>query len=445
MRLVGECLLTGLLSVQWHLALASPQQHPLHDTSPALGTATASAPAFRASLLSLHERLVSISSVSGTEDAVGSFLVDHLTANGWAAYLDFVPPAHNTPPHQYRFNVVAWRNPEATGQPPRFPPRHRPRVVLSSHIDVVPPYIPYSIDEGTVTANTTIRGRGSVDAKAAVAAQIVAAEELLASEESGVKETDLMLVFVVSEETAGDGMRHFSSLLASQTDSSLAFDAVIFGEPTTNRLACGHKGFVACTVTAYGKAGHSGYPWLGKSATGLLVEGLAAVLATDLGSSEKWGNSTVNVGTLAGGVAANVIAEKAEALMAIRVAIGPERRPGGRRATAVDEDEEDQRSGADKVVDRLKKVLASVDNEIEVSCNNGYGVVECDCDVDGFETIVVNYGTDVPNLAGNHTRYLYGPGDILVAHSDHEALTVGDLEESVAGYQRLVRHALGLR
>ena len=60
----------------------------------------------------------------------------------------------------------------------------------------------------------------------------------------------------------------------------------------------------------------------------------------------------------------------------------------------------------------------------------------------GFDRIVVNYGTDVPNLQGNYTRYLYGPGDILVAHSDHEALRLGDLETAVEGYKRLIKHAL---
>jgi acetylornithine deacetylase len=56
---------------------------------------------------------------------------------------------------------------------------------------------------------------------------------------------------------------------------------------------------------------------------------------------------------------------------------------------------------------------------------------------------VVSYGTDIPSLKGNHKKYLYGPGSILVAHSDHEALNVSDLLEAVRGYQILVREALG--
>ncbi len=55
---------------------------------------------------------------------------------------------------------------------------------------------------------------------------------------------------------------------------------------------------------------------------------------------------------------------------------------------------------------------------------------------------MVNYGTDIPNLKGSHKRYLYGPGNILVAHSPDEALRVRDLEKAVEGYKRLIIHAL---
>jgi len=54
----------------------------------------------------------------------------------------------------------------------------------------------------------------------------------------------------------------------------------------------------------------------------------------------------------------------------------------------------------------------------------------------------VNYGTDIPNLKGDHKRYLYGPGSIMMAHSDHEHLTVGELEAAVKGYKALIEHSL---
>jgi acetylornithine deacetylase len=60
----------------------------------------------------------------------------------------------------------------------------------------------------------------------------------------------------------------------------------------------------------------------------------------------------------------------------------------------------------------------------------------------GFKDIVVNYGTDIPNLQGDHKRYLYGPGDILVAHSDHEHLKISDMEIAVEGYKTLIKASL---
>lgn len=406
MRVASIALLlcTSAVASGLQLSDADAEQAPLshHSSTPV--------PPFRARLLGLHRNLVSIESITGRENSAASFLVDYLTSRGWEAYLDFVPPMPNTPPRRERFNVVAWRS---DGDPsPMLPPKVPPRVLLTSHIDVVPPYIPYGIDAagksagaGVATrgaaheagvagsiggllefdlagidANTTIRGRGSVDAKASVAAQIVAAEELLATKE--IAESDVMLVYVVGEETTGDGMRHFSAALtrASRDGSNapaLRFDAAIFGEPTQNKLACGHKGHLACAVEAKGMAGHSGYPWLGKSANAVLVEALEKMLKTDLGSDEKWGNTTVNVGTLQGGVAANVIAEEAKALVALRVAIGPER------------------DGGDIVKGRVEALLKEVDAEaLSMKCDNGYGVVKCDCDVEGEEPLVLQFQLD---------------------------------------------------
>jgi acetylornithine deacetylase len=56
--------------------------------------------------------------------------------------------------------------------------------------------------------------------------------------------------------------------------------------------------------------------------------------------------------------------------------------------------------------------------------------------------MVAAYGTDIPNLKGDFTKYLYGPGTILVAHGARENLTVGVLEDAVEGYQKLILHSL---
>ncbi|KAL0938289.1 acetylornithine deacetylase [Colletotrichum truncatum] len=392
---------------------ASPQTPHGPVVAATSASTTSSAPSWRNDLISLHRSLIEIPSISGNESEAGKFLVDYLTGRGYVSHLQFLPPRDNNTNETPRFNVLAWK----TNQ--RQP---KPRIVVTSHYDVVPPHIPYSISDEKITPDTRISGRGSVDAKASVAAQIIALEDLLAQDK--VNEEDVLLVFVVGEEDRGDGMRFFSDSL-HEVDPPVQFESVIFGEPTENKLACGHKGGLYCDIKARGVAGHSGYPWLGKSANEIMIKALAKIISTDLGSNEKWGNTTVNVGQITGGVAQNVIPESSVARIAVRVAIGPEA------------------DGGNIVKARIQKILDETDAEdLELTCTHGYGVVEANCDVDGFETLVANYGTDIPNLKGSYTRYLYGPGTILVAHGRNENLTVADLEEAVTGFQKLILHAL---
>ncbi|KAH8736255.1 acetylornithine deacetylase [Ilyonectria robusta] len=395
------------------LSLCSEQQAPLFGSpKQAPAASDADAPSYRSELLKLHKALVSTESISGAEHDVGEVLSQYLADLGYITQVQPVPPRDDTPANKDRFNVLAWR----AGID------HDPTVLLSSHIDVVPPHIPYGIDDGEVTKHTMIRGRGSVDAKGSVAAMIIALDELL--KEKKVDPSKLMMLFVVGEEVSGDGMNQFSNAVANK-ELPYHFESVIFGEPTENKLACGHKGALFCDINAKGFPGHSGYPWLGKSANELMIRAFAKVFETDLGSSELFGKTTVNVGRFNGGVAANVIPAFANVGMGVRVAIGPEE------------------SGASIVQEKIEKIFHDISEDaFDLQCTPGYGSVECNCDVDDFDTIVVNYGTDIPNFKGDHTRYLYGPGSILVAHGANENLTVADLETAVEGYQKLILHAL---
>ncbi|KAK3346102.1 hypothetical protein B0T25DRAFT_624670 [Lasiosphaeria hispida] len=398
-----------------------PEQQPILAAPPHHSTP----PPYRSTLLSLHKSLIDIPSLSGAEHPAALFLQTYLSAHNYTVALQQVAAAPGTPANAPRYNVLAWPGSPSPSDPD--PARSRaPRVLVTSHIDVVPPYIPYSssaADDGEeVTGDTVIRGRGSVDAKGSVAAQITAVSELLAA--GAVRSEDVMLLFVVGEETSGDGMKAFSAEFHRE-GRGRGLEAAVFGEPTENRLACGHKGVFGGTVYVQGRAGHSGYPWLGKSATGLLIKGLEAVFEADLGSSERFGNTTVNVGRIAGGVAANVIAKEASALLAVRVGHG------------------DFETGAVEVEKKIEKIFGDLDEEaFTIKWSHGYGPVECDCDIDGFKTVITNYGTDVPNLKGDHASYLYGPGTILVAHGDDEALRVRDLEEAVEGYKKIIQHVL---
>ncbi|KAM0425532.1 hypothetical protein ACHAPT_009322 [Fusarium lateritium] len=390
---------------------SSQQQQPLAASGRAPHSAH-DAPSYRSELLSLHKSLIEISSISGTEHDVGVWLESYLSGKGYTTARQKIRPFDNTPPGKDRFNVLAWRPSDDFD----------PKVAISSHIDVVPPHIPYGIDEGEITKETRISGRGSVDAKGSVAAQITAVEELIKA--GKVDASKLLLLFVVGEEKTGDGMRGFSDALANK-ELPYNLDAVIFGEPTENKLACGHKGALFCDVTTKGFPGHSGYPWLGKSANELMIRAFAKILDTDLGTSALFGDTTVNIGSFHGGVAANVIPEEAVVGLGVRVASGS------------------QENGHQIVHDKIQAIFDEIDKEaFTFECSHGYGPVEANCDVDDFDTIVVNYGTDIPNLKGDQTRYLYGPGNILVAHGAQENVTVADLETAVEDFQKLILHAL---
>jgi len=343
-------------------------------------------------LLDLHRELVDIPSISGHELDVGNHITKYLQSIGLTVEKQAADPYPDV--KKPRNNIYAYHGKE-----------RRTRVLVTSHIDTVPPFLPYKKEEDVIW------GRGSVDAKGSVAAQIKAFEELQA--EGEFEEGDVGLLFVVGEEVGGDGMKRANEL-------GLNWESVIFGEPTELKLASGHKGGVTMVIKAHGKAGHSGYPETGKSANAMIIPALHGLLDAEWPSSDKYGNTTVNIGTINGGVAANVLAAEAEAKLLIRIADG----------TPADIEK--------IVIDVLKKT----GERFELEARPGYGPVPLDADVPGFETIVVNYGTDVPNLKGDHKRYLYGPGTILEAHSAHEHLRVKDLEEAVEGYKKLIQYSL---
>ncbi|CAP65206.1 uncharacterized protein PODANS_5_4450 [Podospora anserina S mat+] len=406
------------------LLLCSALYPPAAHATP---TPHADGPFYRHDLLALHKNLVEIPSLSGTEEDAALFLQEYLGKQNYSIELQPIPAGLNTGSNT-RCNVLAW--PTA-----KKPSTADFKLLITSHIDVVPPYIPYkTTPSGPITPDTLISGRGSVDAKASLAAQLIALSTLLSSE--SISPSDVMLLFVVGEETSGLGMKEFSrrsrssskvSLFGSSSDEKqYRFASAIFGEPTENKLACGHKGITNGIVRSRGKAGHSGYPQLGKSANEVLIRSLHTILNTDLGSSERYGNTTVNIGVLEGGVAANVIPKSASARLAVRVASGS------------------QKEGHKDVIAKIEHILKETDGDaLSSEWFGGYGPVKCRCEVDGFETMVASYGTDVPNLEGGHTSYLYGPGSILVAHGDDEGLRVRDLEEAVEGYRKLILHVLG--
>jgi acetylornithine deacetylase len=311
-----------LLLVNWVQANASVDQQLL--------SSSASSPT---ALLELHKALIEHESISGNEYAVAQWLVSYLKAQSYTVETQEVTPASSS--QQPRLNVLAY-----VGK------ARETRTLITSHIDTVPPYWPYE------RRGDEIWGRGSVDAKASVATQITAVQEMLAAGE--IREGDVAMLFVVGEEVSGDGMRKANEL-------GLKWETVIFGEPTELKLATGHKGIMGFEIRAKGKAGHSGYPELGRNANNMLIPALCALRNLELPWSEEYGNTTLNIGRMEGGVAANVIPEEARASITIRIA-----------------------DGTPAVIEKIVgDAIRKTGQELEVDVHSGYGPVYIDSDVQG--------------------------------------------------------------
>lgn len=171
----------------------------------------------------LLKSLMSIVSTSELEYDIGIYLEQHLQSLGYT--VERIPVA----PGSTRHNVYAYLGSS-----------RKTRLLLTAHMDTVPPHIPLTID------GDIIRGRGSSDDLGPLAAQIVAAEEL--RREGKIRaEGDIGLLFVVGEENGGHGM-------VAANDMGLSWESGIFAEPTQSKLAKGHKGQVAFEIIAQGIA-----------------------------------------------------------------------------------------------------------------------------------------------------------------------------------------------
>lgn len=332
-------------------------------------------------LFELTRALIDTESITGNEKRVGLQLLDYVSALA-ARYGGYAERSEVEPD---RANIFAcWGE--------------RPTVTLSTHMDTVPPFIASREDAGFIW------GRGACDTKGIAAAMLTAAEALL---QSGVR--GFGVLFVVGEERNSAGAYH-----AAAHPKGARY--LINGEPTENKLALGSKGALRYEIAAAGRMAHSAYPELGESAIDKLLDALARIRAIPLPVDALLGPSTLNIGTIAGGRAPNVIADQAKAEVMIRL-VGDSAATKDAIAAAV--------AG-----------LAEAREMIEIPALR-LGSLP------GIETTVVAYTTDIPAFgAAWGTPYLIGPGSIHVAHTLDERIPKRQLEDAVGIYQRMVSELL---
>jgi acetylornithine deacetylase len=328
----------------------------------------------------LTRSLVDIESISGNERRMGEYV--HACLAPLAE--KFGGSAELIEVEPERFNVLArWGDPVVT---------------MSTHLDTVPPFFPSREND------EFIWGRGACDVKGIIAAMIHAAQRLL---DEGIR--NFALLFVVGEERNSAGARFAAR-------HPLGSRYLINGEPTENKLALGSKGTLRYEIDAHGRMAHSAYPELGESAIEKLLTALGRLRETAWPVDPLLGPSTMNIGVISGGRAPNVIPDFARAEVLIRLVGDPD----------------PVRRAVEKAVDGLAEA-----REILSIPALRLGSME------GFETCVVAYTTDIPAFDGKWGRpFLVGPGTIHVAHTSEERIPKKQLLEAIDIYYNLTKRLL---
>ncbi|HEX9564259.1 MAG TPA: M20/M25/M40 family metallo-hydrolase [Gemmatimonadaceae bacterium] len=337
------------------------------------------APIAASPVTSIARELMAIDSTTGLEGAVIDAMERLLAGRGWPVFRIPVAPAREC--------LLARSEPD-------------PDVTFSTHLDTVPPFI------APMLSGDRLSGRGACDAKGIAAAMVEAAGIL---RDRGER---VALLFVVGEETTHDGARAANQWIADNLPARPR--VLVNGEPTESTLALGTKGAIRAIVRTVGRAAHSAYPELGHSAIASLVSLLAELDHLVLPEDPVLGKTTINIGSISGGVADNVIAPHAEARLMARL------------VTPADE--------VWAILHQWAAGRATLERGVSVPLVRLAAV-------DGFATSVAAYATDLPALTNWGTPYLFGPGSVHVAHTDDEYVSLSELDRAVESYVRLAAAA----
>ena len=322
-------------------------------------------------------------------------------------------------------------------------PADRAGVALSGHTDVVPTEgQAWTTDPFRMTrVENRLYGRGTADMKGFVAcairAAVLAARRDLAA--------PLHLAFSCDEEVGCVGVRPMLDLLAGQGVRPLA---CIVGEPTSMRLATGHKGKIALAVTFKGREGHSALAPNLLNAITLASEFIQAVTALQ-DEAEREGvrdeaydipYATLHVGRISGGEALNIVPSRCVLDMEIRSA-----EPAEAEALL-----QQIRKAAQAIV--RKRVDRFPEAAIEIEVRNAYpGLNAAEDDaaavlvrrlIGANETMKVAFGTEgglYRERLGTPT-VICGPGSMDQGHKADEYVTLEQLDRCDRMMDALLDH-----
>ncbi|HEX4312016.1 MAG TPA: acetylornithine deacetylase [Acidobacteriaceae bacterium] len=295
-------------------------------------------------------------------------------------------------------------------------------LVFMCHTDTVPYAADWPQALHPVLKNGNLHGCGSCDVKGFLACLLC----VISSKASRKLPDGLRLVLTAEEEIGCIGAAHLKA------SDALRPRRIVIGEPTMLQPARAGKGYCLAEVAVHGKEAHSAHPQQGVSAIANAarlvnaIEEFATQLAAKTNSFFDPGFTTINIGTIQGGTAKNVV----PGLCRFEL----EWRPiPGEPANSVLE-------SVTAIIERLHRSDPVFHAEIKpVRQQPGFETAATASLVQSVEALSGNPATSIP--FGSEASIfapiadeviVFGPGDMRTAHSSRECVPVAELDRAVA-------------
>lgn len=330
-----------------------------------------------------------------TVDAVRDLLVETLSDHGVEAAVDD------------QGTVLASRGEES---------RAATHLVLNTHLDTVPPHVPFDRD------GDVVRGRGACDAKGPLTALVGA---FLGAE---VGDGRLTLAVTPDEETTQLGAAHLGDRLTA--------DAYVVGEPTGLDVCTGARGQFEGTVTIHGESGHAADPDRAANAVAAAADVIRGLARYDdqagPGTHEALGRPLLTPSMIEGGDAPNRVPDTCT-ITFDRRSVPPE------TSAAFPAALEAQLAGS--LPAGTSVTVALIDPETPYPeafvTDNDAAIVDALRDAGAGAARSFGAATEAAQFAGDAPTVVFGPGQLAddvgpVAHAEREYVSLAAVERARA-------------
>jgi acetylornithine deacetylase len=327
------------------------------------------------------------------------------------------------------------------------------RIVLSGHLDVVPPGDPatWTVDPwgGEIRAGR-LYGRGACDLKGGVAAILGAVRALVASGAAARLDGEVVVALVPGEEDGGQGT--LAAIRAGATG-----DLAIITEPSNLDIVVAHAGAITFRLTVPGRAAHASQRREGVSALDNLFVLLHALEADETARNAAETDPLMAVlglpyptivGKVAGGEWASTVLDRvvAEGRYGVRLGQSPADAGADLRraidaANAADPFLCDHPATLEIVGGQFGSGRVPSDHPLPV------GLADAAERVTGRRPALLGepYGADMRLFIneGGTPCVIYGPGDVRIAHSADEHVPLAEVEECAQVLAAWIERELG--